>query len=180
MTKLCFAIFVFLFNPINAKSQSLKLHCVETTIKSDNDANDPIHINTCYYKYFKFVAISNPDAVGRYFPENEEHEIFVQIHGSYVKTENSNFFNNKENKLLAIINNKIHQDYLNNSTSAKSKNCFTGVDSIRKWYKMNDLDISFHGSKIWFSVSFGLPAVCRYVDGSIVEFRFDDIVKYLK
>jgi hypothetical protein len=180
MKRLYFTIFIFLLYPNIAKTQSRELHCVETSIKSDNDANDPILIKTCYYKYFKFVTISNPDAVGRYFPENEEHEIFVQIHGRYIETKNSSLFNNKENELLVTINNKIHQEYLKNSTSDKSKDCFMDADSIRKWYKMDDLEISFEGNKIWFRVSFGLPAICRYVDGVIVEFRFGDIVKYLE
>jgi hypothetical protein len=161
-------------------AQSAKLYCIETTKKSDDDENNSIHIKSCYFKNFKFVTISNPDGVGRYFPENEDHEVFIRFQSKYIKTKYSSLFNNKENELLVTINKRIHEEYKKNSTSAGSKECFAHIYSIPNWYKMDDLEISFEGNKIRFMVSFGLSAVCRYVDGAAIEFKFGDIVKYLK
>jgi hypothetical protein len=180
MYKIYLVILVLLCLTNTVGAQSAKLRCVETTKISDDDKNDPVLIKTCYFKNYKFVTISNPDGVGRYFPENEEHEVFIKFHGKYIKTKYSSLFNNKENELLDTINKRIHEEYRKNSTSAESKDCFTDIDSIPNWYKMDDLEISFEGNKICFSVAFGLTAVCRYVDGAIIEFKFGDIVKYFK
>jgi hypothetical protein len=164
----------------NVNAQKAKLHCSNSTIESENDEDSPVLINTCYFKNNKFVTSSYPDAVGRYFPENEEHEVFSLFHGRYRKTKYSSLFNSKGAELLLTINKRIHKEYKRNSTAVESKDCFVGMDSIPGWYRMDDLKISFEGNKILFSVAFGLPSVCRYVDGAVIIFDFGDVVKYFK
>jgi hypothetical protein len=97
----------------------------------------------------------------------------------YVKTTNSEVFNQNQNKLLAIINKKIQEDYKAYSSDSATKECFLGVDSIPE-YEMDDLGISFNGNEIWFEVHWDLGAACRSVDGTIVSFTVNEIKKYLK
>jgi len=45
--------------------------------------------------------------------------------------------------------------------------------------KMDDLDMTFYDDKIWFVVKWGLPMVCRNVDGAVITFKINDIKSIL-
>lgn len=167
---------LILFSSGFCRAQALKLNCLERKKKSP-EVNDSIIIQTCFIRNFKFVTTSYPDYAGRY--TFSEHEVYARTGGKYVKTTNSNVFNKEQNKLVAIINRKIGEDFKEFSSDTNTRDCFTGIDSIPV-YRMNDLDISFNGNDIWFQVHWGLGSACRNVDGTIISFSLDEIKKYLK
>lgn len=155
--------------------QTVKLRCVEKEQRMD-DKPDPILIKTCYIKNFKFVSTLTPDFVGRYV--YSEHEVYMLKNNKYVKTKNSKLFNNKQGKLVEIINKRILEDFHKFSADSSTMDCLTEIDSIPV-YKMDDFDISFNKNEIWFEVQWGLSSACRAVDGTIVSFKLDEIKKYL-
>jgi hypothetical protein len=123
------------------------------------------------------VSTSYPDYAGRYF--YSEHEVYIRTEKGYAKTTNSKVFNQSQNKLVAIINKRIQEDFQKFSSEPNTKECFIGIDSIPK-YEMDDFEISFNGNDIWFEIHWGLISVCRPVDGTIVSFNLNEIKKYLR
>jgi hypothetical protein len=157
-------------------AQHIKLRYSEKKLETDN-GTDPVLVNSCYIKNFKFVETSYPDDVGRYF--DSEYEVFVRVNNKYLKTVNSKVFNKEQNKLVLIINEQIQKEYKDDLRNPKVKVCFDELDSIPT-YKMDDFEISFYENKILFRVRWGLPGVCRVVDGAIIIFKIDEVEKYLK
>ena len=168
-------IIVFLLTAGISNSQTIKLSCSEKERKN-GEGKDPILIQTCIIKNFKFVSTSYPDYAGRYV--YSEREVYVRKNEKYIKTTYSKVFNNNQDELLATINEKILQDFHNFRSDPNTKACLTDLDSIPT-YKMNDLEISFYNDDIWFEVHWGLSGACRNVDGTIVAFKVNEIKKYL-
>jgi hypothetical protein len=156
--------------------QSLSVKCVEKETKNP-DGKDPIIVRTCFIKNFKFKETSFPDNVVRYF--DSENEVYILVGKKYIKTVNSKVFNKNQNELVAIINEQIQKDLKKNLSDSTVKECFSDLNTIPD-YKMNDFEISFQNNEIWFEVKWGLPSVCRAVDGTIVTFKISEIQKYLK
>lgn len=156
--------------------QSLTVNCIEKYRKNP-DGKVPIIVRTCFIKNFKFKETSYPDYVGRYF--DSDYEVYVLVNKKYIKTVNSAAFNNNQEELVSKINERILKDFKDFSSDSAVKECFADLDSIPK-YKMNDFEISFQNNEIWFEVNWGLPGVCRSVDGTIVSFKLSEIRKYLK
>jgi hypothetical protein len=173
--KAFYFIIFFLLAHSASKGQIIKLSCTEKERKSE-DGNDPIIIETCLLKNFKFISTSYPDYAGRYV--YSEHEVYIRTNNKYIKTTNAKVFNKRQDKLVAIINNRIQQDFREFSSDSNTKECFTDIDSIPE-YKMNDFEISFYGNEIWFEIHWGLISACRSVDGTIVSFKLSEIEKYL-
>ncbi len=172
----CLIIIVFLLAISVSNSQSIKLSCIEKERKNE-EGKDSIQIKTCFIKNFKFVSTSYPDYAGRYV--YSEQEVYVRKKDKYIKTTNSNVFNKNQSELLATINKKILQDFHSFASDSNTKKCLTEIDSLPT-YKMDDLEISFYGDKIWFEVHWGLSGACRNADGTIVTFKVNEIKKYFK
>ena len=166
--------FIFICGEVYA--QPLTVSCTEKEKKNLGE-KDPIIVNTCLIRNFKFVDLSYPDYAGRYF--YSEQEVYVLTGKKYIKTVNSHFFNEHQDELLSFINTKIQADFKRASTDSVSRDCFTGLDSIPK-YEVNDFRITFHKDEIWFEIDWGLPAACRFTDGTIVSFKLAQIRKYVK
>ena len=149
--------------------QSIKVTCSEKEIK---DGEYPTLVNTCIIKNFKFIKVSYPDGVGRYF--DSEHNVYIRVNNKYFKTVNSRLFNKNQAKLVSIINEHIQEDFKKNLSDSAVKDCLAGLDSIPK-YKMNDFEISFWKDEIWFEVHWGLVSACRSVDGTIVSLKITEI-----
>jgi len=175
MKKVCTAVIILLLTVGVSIGQTVKLSCTEKKRKNE-DGKYPILVKTCFIKNFKFVTISRPDYVGRYF--FQEYEVYVKTNNKYVSTKNSNVFNEKQSKLLDIVNARILEDFISFRSDSSTKSCFDGIDSIPT-YKMDEIDITFSDDKIWFVVQWGLPTPCRAVDGTLIIFKIDEIKQYL-
>ena len=134
MKKVCATVIVFLTVVVSI-GQTVKLSCTEKERKNE-EGEYPILVKTCFIKNFKFVTISHPDYVGRYF--FQEYEVYVRKNNKYVSTKNSSVFNEKQGKLLDIINARILEDFISFRSDSSTKSCFDGIDSIPT-YKMDEL-----------------------------------------
>ena len=159
-----------------SQGQTLKVSCTEKEVKLKG-RQDPIIIKTCYLKKYKFVETAYPDYTGKY--SDSDNSVYVLVNNKYVKTVKSKVFNERQNELLAIINERIQCDFENERSDTSNNDCFSDLDSIPK-YKMNDFQISFQKNEMWFDVQWGLGWACRGVDGTIVAFKISEIEKYLK
>lgn len=171
--------FLFIFYAISTtfcNAQKLTFHCVEQSKKSEYPG-DSIFIQTCFLNDFKFVTTLYPDYAGRY--TYSEHTVFALKNQIYSETTNANVFNEKQSKLVNIINKKIQEDFKKFSTDNNTKDCFDGIDSIPT-YTMNDFEIFFTGNEISFAVNWGLPSACRNVSVTSIYFKINKIKKYLK
>jgi hypothetical protein len=169
---LLIVFFIACINPLNA--QSIKLTCSEKERKSEG-LTDPIIVKTCFLNQFKFISTSSPDYVGRYSTETE---VFIKRGNKYVKIRNSKVFNTRQAILLKLINTQIQKDFKALKANIETRDCLSNIDSIPT-YGMDDLRISFSDKEIWFEVNWGLPGVCRAVDGTIVSFGMTEIYQYL-
>ena len=122
-----------------APRAQLKVSCTEKEKKTDY-GNDPIIIKTCIIKNFKFISTSYPDYAGRYF--SSESKVFVRVNNKYIQTSNSKVFKKNQAELLAMINERIQNDFHSFKTDSNTKDCFLYMDPIPA-YKMDELDISF-------------------------------------
>jgi hypothetical protein len=168
-------IIILILATTNSIGQVPKLTCIEKERKSEH-VDDPDLIRTCFLKNFKFRTVSYADYAGRYF--TTEHEVFVLKNKKYIRITNSKVFNKTQDKLMAIINDRILQDYNSLLQDSSTKDCLEGMNPIPT-YKMNDLEITFMDDEICFQVHWGLIPACRAVDGSIVCFKISEIKKYL-
>ncbi len=153
---------------------TIHANCSEKKLKNE-DSQDPIIVKTCYLKNCRFVSTGYPDRKGRY---SWDYELYKKTGQKYVKAMNEEIFNTQQNELLKILNKRVEKDFLQYSTDADTKDCFS--DKTYSGHTLNDFKISFEGDQIWFSVYFGLPGACRNVDGSFVIFKLREIQKYLK
>jgi len=158
------------------EGQTVRVNCIEKERKVP-DSEDPIIIRTCFIKNYKFKETSYPDYAGRYF--NSEHEVYLLAGKKYIKINNSDFFNKKQDELESMVNERIQSDFRSFLTDSLSRDCLVGLDSIPK-YKVNDLEISFMDNEIWFQVRWGLPGACRPFDGTIVSFKLREIGRFIK
>jgi hypothetical protein len=165
--------FIVYLTPSNA--QPIKLTCSERE-KRREDTADPILVKTCFLKNFKFISTSYPDYAGRYF--SSENEVFIKQGNKYVKSKNSKVFNKKQTILLNLINDQIYKDFQAFKADTNTKDCLSDITSIPT-YHMDDFKILFNSEEIWFEVNWGLPGVCRAVDGTIVTFKMAEIYQYL-
>ena len=82
-----------------------KVSCTEK-FRKNPDGKDPIIIKTCLLRKFKIVTIGTPDYKGRY---GYEYLVYKKRAGGFIKSSNSQLFNDKQNELLAIINQRMLQ-----------------------------------------------------------------------
>src|SRR5215211_2060870 len=103
------------------------VHCTEKERKNE-EGQDPILVNTCFYKNFKFISTAYPDYAGRYI--YYEREVFVRVNNKYVKTTNDKVFNKTQDKLVALLNKRIKEDFDKLSSDTSTRECFTEVGSL--------------------------------------------------
>jgi hypothetical protein len=143
--------------------------------ENKNEAGgDPILVNTCLFKSYKTISTGTPDYKGRY---SYQYELYKKINGKYVKVKNSALFNQNQNQLLTIINQKIQKDYKDFSSDPETKDCFEG--KVVPKFSFEQLFIDFSEGKINFNVTFGLISACMSVDGTTISFTLEEIQQYL-
>lgn len=147
--------------------------CSEKDFKNQ-DGPDPIIVKTCLYKSFKIVNTGSPDYTGKY---SWEYNLYKKQNGKYIKASNSELFNQNQNKLLSIINQKILKDYLKFSSDPETKWCFEDMKPPK--FTIDQLRIEFMKKKVYFWAEFGLYGACRNVDGTLIVFTLDEIHQYL-
>ena len=138
------------------------------------DSPDPRIIKSCTFENFKSVSKGDPDYKGRY---SYSYKIFKLTNNKYVAIKNSELFNENKKKLLAIINQKIKETYLEYSNNPETKDCFDGISLPE--VSFDDLGISFNDTGIDFSITFGLDGSCMAVDGTTLSFKVDEIKTYI-
>lgn len=159
----------------STQAQIAKLTCTEKEVKNE-DGIDPILVQTCLLKQFKFIVTSHPDYAGRYF--SSEQQVFKKVKGKYIEIKNSQVFNDRQAYLVSLINKQIELDFHALKNDTTTKDCLSGLDSIPR-YTMDELEISFRENKIWFSVEWGIGGACRAFNGTTVSYRVEEIRKYL-
>ncbi len=137
-------------------------------------SSDPRIIKSCTFENFKSVSKGDADYRGRY---SYSYKLLKLINNRYVVIKNSELFNENKNELLAIINQKINETYVEYLNNPETKDCFDGFTFSN--VSFDDLGISFNDMGIDFSTSFGLSGACLSVDGATVSIKLDEIKGYL-
>ena len=80
---------------VNKIKEGNAVSCSEKEYKN-HDSLDPIFVETCLFKSFKFVNKGSPDYKGRY---SWEYSLYKKQNGKYVKVSNSALFNQKNQSI---------------------------------------------------------------------------------
>lgn len=172
MKKILLTIIAIISLPISQLAQN-PIICSEKEQIIKGSA-DPRIIKSCTFENFKSVSKGDADYKGRY---SYSYKLLKLINNRYVEIKNSELFNENKNKLLAIINQKINEVYLEYLNNPETKDCFDGFTLTE--VSFDDLGIYFNDTGIDFSISFGLSGACLSVDGAIVPIKLDEIKVYL-
>ncbi len=146
----------------------INVQCKSWEIVKD-PKGDPDIVDSCAYKNISTKSYGAPDYKGRYF---------------YTY---SLFFKNQNAKNHEIFNSELRglEDSLNKAVKAEfktlfpnSESCFEGF-SLRQ-YTIDDFGLQLTDSSLTFHLSFGLPSACLAVDDVTINYRLQDLDKYLK
>jgi hypothetical protein len=130
---------------------------------------DPDIIDSCFYKNIVTKSHGTPDYKGRYF---YSYSLFIKNQN----VKNHEIFNGDLPRLEDSLNKVVKAEF--KSLFPLSESCFDGF-SLRQ-YTIDDFGLAFTDSCMAFHLSFGLPSACLAVDGITINYRLQDLGKYLK
>lgn len=139
------------------------------------DLGPPILTKTCVYKNYKLVSTGYPDYKGRY---SYEFTVYAkQADSSYQLTRNGSLFNEKQDELVLLINDKIKRDYEQFLNDPESQDCLSGYSY--RTYSLDELGMTIGDEGFNFNVYFGLSGACMAVDGTTISLSWEEMDKYL-
>ena len=148
----------------------------EVKEKRNRAGSEPIIIQTCVLRNYKFVNTGSPDHKGRY---SYEYAVYQISNRKDVKVKNSDIFNSNVGKLEKLINSKIAKELKENRKDPETASCLAKVKDPK--FSINNMRISFETkNSIEFTVSFGLGEACMNVDEAIAVFPLKEVSAYLK
>ncbi len=155
--------------------ENLSSSCVEKEEPNEGNEN-PILIKTCTFSKYQSIRKGYLDSKGRY---SYQYQLFVKNDkNEWIEVKNDVIFNDKKDKLLSEINNKIKIEFENFMKDPNSVDCFKDFSLFP--FDFNQLGIDFDGQKFNFNVTFGLPEYCKAFEGAIISYNFGEMQTYLK
>jgi hypothetical protein len=132
---------------------------------------------TCFYKDYKVVNITNCDYTGKclmqsitFHKKNEK--------GQYIQIKNvEELFNDKKHELLTLINKAFKAEFDNNINEHEMAECYE--TSAYENQRFNDILVTFSEDGFFFSSYYGLVGFCYYHYLSF-GLSLDEMEKYLK
>jgi hypothetical protein len=146
----------------------IKVQCKSWEIVKDSKY-DPDIIDSCTYKNIVTKSHGSPDYKGRYF---YTYSLFIKNQS----VKNHEIFNGDLPRLEDSLNKVVKAEF--KTLFSQSESCFDGF-SLRR-YSIEDFGLTFTDSSMAFHLSFGLPSACLAVDGVTIDYRLQDLDKYLK
>jgi len=173
---LIFLILILCFSCKSEKSKTnLTVECIEK-IKVDSEYSDDILIKNCEFKNHIFKSIGTPDLKGRYSYEFELLQIGIN---DTLRISNTDFFNENQNELEKLLNEKLKAEYESNSKIPEISDCIKWIDFRN--YKLNEFGISFNDkNRMEFNIDYGIGSACFNVSSSSVVLELTEIENYLK
>jgi hypothetical protein len=126
--------------------------------------------------YLNYISVSLDDNAENWM----ESQLEIKEDKAYKKIDNSEFFNESQEELLVLVNEKLldqYEQFFSKEYDLDEKNCFENIPF--EWHELEDLAIFFESDKVGFFTTLNRELDCfEWIDP--VYLSWDEIAPYLK